>query len=62
MDIPFLGKQQTLEEAEEEGRRLDVTISNKQKKLVLAKLKEHDLTLASFGGSIKSAIAWLKGR
>jgi len=62
MDIPFMTQKRTLAEAEEEELLLDKEISIRQKKIVLARLKENGLTLKSFGGNIKAALNWLKGR
>lgn len=49
----------TLEEAENKEMVLDKEISIKQKQLILAELRKNDLTLKSFGGSLKAALNWL---
>lgn len=59
----FGGEKKTLNELEEENEELRIQNENEELKLSLAekqKLKNNGLSLKNFGGSVKSAIAWLK--
>jgi hypothetical protein len=54
------GRDKTVDELQQEKERNDLQITIAQQNRIKAQLKEHGLTLKSFAGSLKSAIAWLK--
>jgi hypothetical protein len=59
MPFPF-SKSKSVEELQQEKEKNDLEITVAQQRRVLSQLKEHGLTLKSFGGSIKQAVKWLQ--
>jgi hypothetical protein len=66
MDIPFLKRQKTVQELEDEIRRkqlvqqdVDLNFTIQQKMEMSRRLKEHGVSKKSFG-SWKSVFEWLK--
>jgi hypothetical protein len=59
----FMQTKKSTSELEEENEELRIQNENEDLKLSLAqkkKLRDNGLSLKNFGGSVKSAIAWIK--
>lgn len=65
----FFSRKKSLEEIQQENERLRVERENeqlaysiKQQRAVSSELRKSGLSLKDFGGNIKSALRWLRGR
>lgn len=60
--MPFWRQDRSVEELEEETERTSAELTLEQKKIILAKLRQENLSLQkSFGGSWRAAWNWVKG-
>jgi len=61
MPLPFLHKEETLEELQEKNERLDVELTVAQKEAAKARLKQAGLTGKSFNWDWSRIWKWVRG-
>jgi hypothetical protein len=60
MPIPFIQREKTIDELQDEEERTNLQYSIEQKRAAIREAKKRGVSLKSFGGSFSSLIKWLK--
>lgn len=60
MKIPFINREKSLSDLQEEDEKLSVEYTVEQKRAAIRELKKRGVDPKSFGWNISSIISWLK--